>query len=316
MISVDVVCWDSNLYVPPIWNDIQAQSLNNHPEFRINNIFTTAPSHKLNQTLFRESQADILISICPDQHPFGFSVQDIQKYKKIVFIEIEPIYNTNAMGLAAHNRFISECKGVIREDDVIYYCSNLDRDLSQMPCVKKSWHSGLNLFFPKKPARENKKMQIITDASVINAWNGRKCFFDKFNSIENLTKIMHVGSPDWGSTSQLISESKIYLIPPHPLIIHWLRFSRALHLGALPVVVNYDGWLEDKNIQNAYEDIINENGKTCLLTNLGEFDKTIELLRDEDYVDSLLDNIYNKDLYEYSIESVWNNLYKHLKSCI
>jgi hypothetical protein len=264
------------------------------------------------------SQADILISLCPDQHYFGFDLShiNIKNYKKIVFIEIEPIYHANALGLEAHNRFISDCKDIIRDDDIIYYCSNLDRDLSQMPCVKKSWHSGLNLFFPEKPARENKKMQVITDASISDGWSGRQYFFDKFNSIENLTKVVQMGSPAWESTNPLISESKIYLIPPHPLVIHWLRFSRALHLGALPVVVNYDGWLEDKNIQNAYEDIINENGKTCLLTNLGEFDKTIDLLRDEDYVDSLLDNIYNKDLYEYSIESLWNNLYEHLKFCI
>tara|TARA_R110000824_G_scaffold382230_3_gene575384 strand:+ start:1170 stop:2114 length:945 start_codon:yes stop_codon:yes gene_type:complete len=306
--TFDGICCDSSVWPVPLFNEKHLESLAKHQGFKMNIVLKTHISKQLDIGKLKNSKSDIIICLCPDQHNLGFNYEQIKSlgYKKIIWINDEPIFHYNSMGKQAHLNFLSN-----HQENFIYYCSNFDKLKSPTNCLKKTWNSGLNLFFPQKPEIKNKKFQAVLDASTTSSWAGRQSFFDAFSSIKDLPKILNIGE-SWDYTSDIISKSKIYIIPPHPLVIHWLRFSRALHLGALPVVFNYDGWMDDEDIRKSYPDIFSENNKTCLLANVSEFELIVKKLKNEDYVDSLIDNIYKKNLYEYSIEKTWDELYNDL----
>lgn len=309
-LKTDVICIDSNVYQPPIWNDLQAKSLSSSLHFELANIFTTHIKKNFDKTKLRDSDSEVLISITPDQHDMGFTSKDLNSlgYKKIIYINDEPIYSNGAHSNAkkAHLNFLKEARV-----DVLYYCGNFDKKMSSASCIKKPWYSGLDLFFKKTP-KENKQFKIITCANTIDSWPDRNLFFQKFEKIDSSIGKKFCNNMSWSETSNLISNSKIHFSPPHALIVHWLRLLRCWHLGTLPVIFNTDGWLENDRIKECYSDIIQENGKTCLLENLSDFDKVTNSLKDEDYVDSLLDNIHKKDLSKYSIQHTWNDLYHSL----
>lgn len=325
-ISVDVICHDHNFNRMPLFNDLQANTLNDTQFFKINKLFKVRvgnvghPSEReeLKKYLLSPEGADILISICPDQHNYNFDPTLIhpKKYKKIVYINDEPIYNHRSWGGAKniHDNFLKNST-----IDVIFYCSPADKEKSPADCIKLDWYCSDTPDNTRSKLPLNEKIFRSISSSTVwkGTWLGRKKFFDRMMELkvhnEKLGhyEILLFENRPWLETTSFIEKSKICVIPPHGFDIHMMRLLRSWRCNTLPVIVNSDGWI-NPFVTNEYSEIFDQNGKTILLTELKDLEKTIESLQNEKYVDSLLENIKKLDLSKYSLQNTWKVLYQNL----
>jgi hypothetical protein len=305
--KVDALCTDSNVYHPPIWNDIQAQSINTHDELELCTVKTTfIGGPTIDPSVLLESEAEILVCIDSSQHPFGIHcMRELrEKYKKLILVADEPIWAPGAHSNAKGNH-----ENLIKSysPDLVFYPSNIDKDLSFVK--SESWYSCFDHLIPNKPPLSEKIHQYVMSSSSSSIWNGRREFRDMLSTLKNLPIVQHVDQ-SYHVTTDTLKKSTVCVIPPHPLGIHWLRFLRAWHTGCIPVVVNSPGWLEREDINNSYKDILDQDKKTCILTDTDNLETILERLQeDSSYRNELLQNIQDLDLSEYGSKATWDKVY-------
>jgi len=304
MIPVDIICVNSDKYQPPIWNDIQAKSLEGHGKFSVETVVKThvggasIPTRGLLQ-----SRAKTLITVDPSQHPFGINLESLRhKYEHLIVIADEPIWSPGAHPNAKnnHEQMLKNCT-----PDLVFYCSNIDKDHNHI--VGRSWYSGFDFLLKNISIPKSKTSKAVCSFNNSSLWASRPEVLKRLQSLDFPIDI--ISGKSYNETTNILLTSKICVIPPHPLVIHWLRFLRAWFTGCLPVVINHEGWLNREDVKNSYQDILKQNGSTCLLINPSEITSTFQKLKDEDYLNSLLKNIACLNLDPYGIANSWDHVY-------
>jgi hypothetical protein len=71
-------------------------------------------------------------------------------------------------------------------------------------------------------------------------------------------------------------------------------------MGAIPIVVGHEGWMDEINVRKSHEFFFENNFLTCVLTDVKKYQNDLLLLENSDIINQMLTNISNMDLTQFT----------------